>query len=387
MNLPWIINMGAELLILYGVNRLVIGSQPSVSRIAAIVAIYICQFSFGFVNSIEAVFFPYVIETRFLYLFVIVATAVSFAICAACYAVVVRAVSLEEISQMTNTGFLLFPVLFLFASELHIIQTSYTQASLDTLSFVFLLENVGRHTALLFLQILGLPALLCTLYAYRHLCRSLQAQAEMQSLAQAAQAQKIYVMEAKMRYEQTKAFRHDIKNHLSVLDGLLNSGKLEESKAYLQKLEAASDMLSFPYQTGNPVVDILLGEKLELANANGITTEVSLLLPRPCGIDDFDLCVIFANALDNAICACRSVEEARSIYISGNRQGDFYMLAFKNTCSDQPLPPPGTGLSNIKSVAEKYHGAILTEKAGREFSLNILLDISLHPENISIIQQ
>ena len=51
------------------------------------------------------------------------------------------------------------------------------------------------------------------------------------------------------------------------------------------------------------------------------------------------------------------------------------MLTFENTCSDEPLPPVGTGLSNIRAVAEKYHGAVLTEKTGKRFSLNILLNI------------
>ena len=193
-------------------------------------------------------------------------------------------------------------------------------------------------------------------------------------MEQATQAQKNYIAEAQMRYEQTKAFRHDIANHLSVLNGLLNHGELDESKAYLNKLKTVSTSLSFPYQTGNPVVDILLSGKLGLAKE--ITTEISLLLPRPCGIEDFDLCVIFANALDNAINACRLTEGVKSIRISGERQGDFYMLAFENTCLDEPLPPAGIGLSNIKSVAEKYDGAMLTEKVGQRFFLNVLLNIS-----------
>ena len=101
-------------------------------------------------------------------------------------------------------------------------------------------------------------------------------------------------------------------------------------------------------------------------------------------MDDFDLCVIFANALDNAINACQAIQGAKLIRVRGERQGDFYMLAFENTCSDEPLPPAGTGLSNIKAVAEKYHGAMLTEKSGQQFSLHVLLNISLHPESISI---
>ena len=59
------------------------------------------------------------------------------------------------------------------------------------------------------------------------------------------------------------------------------------------------------------------------------------------------------------------------------------MLAFENSCPAGPLPPAGTGLSNIRSVAEKYHGAVLTEQAEGRFSLNVLLDISLPPESIS----
>ena len=80
----------------------------------------------------------------------------------------------------------------------------------------------------------------------------------------AAQAQKIYIAEAQVRYKQTSSFRHDVKNHLSVLDGLLRGGRLEEGRAYLKKLRAVSESLSFPYQTGNAMVDILLGEKLGL---------------------------------------------------------------------------------------------------------------------------
>ena len=138
-----------------------------------------------------------------------------------------------------------------------------------------------------------------------------------------------------------------------------------------------------PYQTGNPVVDILLGEKLETAASKEIPTDVSLLLPEPWGVDDFDLCVIFANALDNAISACQEGPSPKFIHISGERQGDFFLLKFENTCASSPLPPMGTGLINIRTIAEKYHGAILTEKKDTLFSLHVLLDISLHPENIS----
>ena len=371
-----VLPIGAELLVLYSVSRLALRNRQSVSWAAAILAVYISQLSFGIVNSVEAMLFPRMVGKPLLYLLVLLSTLTVFAICACCCGAVLKFLSLTEDRQMPYVGLLLFPGLFFFAAELYILQTSYS-----VLPASISLRETGKHGALFVMQILGLAALLCTLYAYQHICHSFQTQAALRSLEQATQAQKNYIAEAQRRYEQTKAFRHDIANHLSVLDGLLNSKKLDESKAYLQKLKMASTSLSFPYQTGNPVVDILLSEKLGLVKE--ITAEVTLLLPRPCGIDDFDLCVIFANALDNAINACQSAKGTKLIRIHGERQGDFYMLAFENTCSDEPLPPAGTGLSNIKSVAEKYHGATLTEKVGQRFSLNVLLNISLHPENIS----
>ena len=361
--------VGAGVLALYGLSRYGMRNQRSVSWLAAVLSYYISQLSFGIINSVEAALFPRFIGSPLFYLLFLAAQLLFFVLCAGCYYAVLKLLAWTEDSQTPYIGLLLFPGLFFFASELYILETAYS-----FFAPIVSLEEVGKHSTLLLLQVMGLAALLCTLYAYRQLCQGFRAQAALQSLTQAAQTQKIYIAEAQARYEQTKSFRHDIKNHLSLLDGLLRSGDLEEGREYLKKLEAVSEALSFPYQTGNSVVDILLGEKLGLAKE--IAAEVSLVLPKPCGIDDFDLCVLFANALDNAIAACRAGGGAKAIRISGKQQGDFYMLTFENTCFDEPMPPAGTGLSNIKAVAEKYHGAMLTEKTGRQYSLSVLLNIS-----------
>ena len=364
-----IFSIATGILGLYAINRFAFRNQRPISWLAAVLAFYVSQLSFGIINSVEVAFFPGFIGTPQLYLLLLVAQALYFVACIGCYRAVRKLLAWTQDSQTPYIGLLLLPGLFFFGAELYILQTAYSFFVPD-----LSLEDVGKHGTLFFLQITGLAALLCTLYAYRQLCRGFQAQVELQSLTQAAQAQKVYIAEARARYEQTKSFRHDIKNHLSVLDGLLKNEKLDEGREYLKKLETVSEALSFPYQTGNQVVDILLGEKLGLAKE--ITAEVSLVLPNPCGIDDFDLCVLFANVLDNAITACRAQDGAKSIRISGKRQGDFYMLTFENTCSQEPLPPAGTGLSNIRVVAEKYHGAVLTEKTGGWFSLNVLLNVA-----------
>lgn len=372
------IAIGVQLLTLCMLNCTALKVRYSVSFLATTLAIYISQLSFGIVNSIEAITFPHFVGMPLLYLLLIFATIVAFGICVFCYAAVLKNLSFQGNVQIPHINLLLLPGLFFFLAELYILHMSYSR-----LPAILTLAEMGTHIGLLLIQVLGLIALLCTLYAYRRICYGFQAQSALTVLTQAAQAQRTYISEAQMRYEQTKAFRHDMKNHLLVLDGLLSKGLIEESRSYLLKLKTASSSLFFSCHTGNPVVDILLGEKMGIAQGSGIHVEVSLIFPPSCGIDSFDLCIIFANALDNAMNACQSFDGEKIICINGQRQGDFYMLEFRNSCTPGNSAEIGTGLSNIKTVAEKYHGAMLIEKENGNFCLNVLLNISLQSDNSS----
>ena len=66
--------------------------------------------------------------------------------------------------------------------------------------------------------------------AYKRVCDGFRLRSSLASLEQETNAQRTYVEQARMRYGQTRAFRHDIKNHLSVLDGLLRSGQAERAR-------------------------------------------------------------------------------------------------------------------------------------------------------------
>lgn len=368
LDVPWVLVIAAEAVLLWALGRFGLGGGGRAAALAAVMGVYITQLSFGLMNSVEAAVFPRLVGRAVLLPLVVLATLVAFGLCAGCCVLVTRLLGpLEE--GAPEAGLLLLPGLFFCAVELYIMDTAYSG-----LFAVLGPEAAGLHMALLILQVLGLGALLCTLYAYRCVRRGFEAQAGLLSLLQATRAQRAYVAEAQERYRQTRAFRHDIKNHLTVLRRLLDSGQTAEGRAYLERIEAVSDRLSLPCRTGNGVVDVLLGEKLGLAERRGIGTEVSLTLPGEWGVEDFDLCVVFANALDNALAACE--DGAGEIRLTGERQGDFYLLSFENTCPPGPPAPMGTGLSNIQAVAEKYRGAMRTERSGGRFRLDVLLNIS-----------
>ena len=375
-----------ELLPLYLISRFALKNRRPDACIAAVLAVYIAQLSTGVMNAVEILLFPKVSPSMLLmYVLVILGELFALALRMCCFLLVVRWFSLAE-GEKSAIWILLPPGLFLFAAELYILETSYNGVGLDSI-------EPGKQAALLALQLLSLSTLLSALYAWRRICRSFQAQAAIALLKQETQAQKMYVAEAKMRDEQTKSFRHDIQNHLSVLDGLLKSQKIYQAQEYLQKLEATANALSFPWHTGNPVVDILLGEKENLARSRGIQIEVSLILPQPCGVEDLDFCIIFSNAMDNAIRAGTADKQEDSlcremfIRITGERQGDFYLLTFENTCLSQPRREIGIGLSNVRAVAERYNGTmeieIKSEAGGFLFRLYVLLDISIHADDRS----
>ena len=88
--------------------------------------------------------------------------------------------------------------------------------------------------------------------------------------------------------------------------------------------------------------------------------------------------MIFANALDNALEACSALGDARKMMtVRGEGQGDYYMLEFDNSCAAGTAVAEGIGLSNVRAVAEKYHGAMQTEYGNQRFRLNVLLNLSL----------
>ena len=143
--------------------------------------------------------------------------------------------------------------------------------------------------------------------------------------------------------------------------------------------------LSFPFQTGNAVLDVLLENKAALAANKGITVSSTLKVPFPCSIGDMDFCIILSNALDNAIHACEKLgmDEKKYIRISSSRQEDFLLIEIENSFNGSRHFKQGIGLSNIKWVTEKYGGAVDISIKDKSFCLSVLLVISQQPQNIS----
>lgn len=298
-----------------------------------------------------------------------------------CYYIVKRYFRYGEIAQSQYILMILIPVVMIVLVDTYISSTIYGNT--------IIMENNGailntNHYQMFIIQLLGIASLFCIMYAYRKSLEGFQLHIELSLLEQKNNCLYQYVEEAKVRYEKTVSFRHDIKNHIKVVKELLQKNQLEQALNYMKEMESITTNLSFPCNTNNPVLDILLGNKLGIAKNNHINISCLLYLPYPCSISDIDFCIILSNALDNAIDACKTLDNTKKyIRVTGNMQGDFILLEIQNSIEGNFILQEGIGLKNIRAVAEKYNGTMNIKIQEKEFSLSILLIIPQQIEHIS----
>lgn len=201
-------------------------------------------------------------------------------------------------------------------------------------------------------------------------------------LANVIKEQRGYIDEAQQQNKEYRSFHHDINNHLLVLSGLLHAKQYKQAEHYLYKLDKTASDLSAMISTGNSALDVLLWEKIRLAEQYKISVTCAVRIPKEIVIDDIDLCILFSNAMDNAIKACMNLDwEQRIITLTVKQKYTFLLIELVNSIDSAKPFVYGTGLKNIKLTAHKYAGVIHTEQTEKQFSLSILLPCNRISEN------
>ncbi len=203
-------------------------------------------------------------------------------------------------------------------------------------------------------------------------------------LEQSMQGMQSHIREVERLYAKMRGIRHDIRNHVSVLAGLLEQGKTREAEEYLKPLGDAAEFPEFSARTGNPITDVIIQEKMAEASGQGIKFQSDFHYPEGGGFHAFDLSIILTNALSNAL-------EAASggfVRISSFQNKNTYLITVENSFrgrlvldGESKVPKStkadekahGFGLQNIKMVAEKYLGDVLLEQEEEKVTLTVML--------------
>ena len=122
-----------------------------------------------------------------------------------------------------------------------------------------------------------------------------------------------------------RMLRHDMKNHITVMNGLYQSGKTEEFGSYLKELSDSFTQAQLVNITGNEIADAVISEKSALAGKNGtrLVTEGSL---KGLKVNAVTLCTVLSDLLDNAIEAAVT-DTDHIIRLSAKKSGSFYYIS------------------------------------------------------------
>ncbi|MBR0342170.1 MAG: sensor histidine kinase [Oscillospiraceae bacterium] len=185
--------------------------------------------------------------------------------------------------------------------------------------------------------------------------------------------------------DQSRALRHDFRQHLLVIAGLARASENDKLVDYisplLQQVTPSSKQFCL-----NRTVDSVAAHYDSVAAEQNTTIDWSLNLPSELPIHDSDVCSILGNFLENALKAVKELPvEQRNITAAASMLSDETMgISVKNPFKGEVkfrrngLPRStkaghGIGLQSVSMIAEKYHGSLELSATGGVFSAGVLL--------------
>lgn len=187
-------------------------------------------------------------------------------------------------------------------------------------------------------------------------------------------------------YDSIRKVRHEMSNHLTTIKGLADGKHNDELSDYISGINEDFETLKIPFNTGNPVTDVVLGDKYRKAVSEGIKCDFTIQFDEGWGILVYDISIILSNILDNAIEASQNLPvEKREIYLKSIEKEAVVVFVCENmwlqdvgtVLQDKSSMWHGIGLENVKEIALRYNGAVDISTDNNKFIISIILKKNL----------
>jgi len=197
-----------------------------------------------------------------------------------------------------------------------------------------------------------------------------------------------YYAVLRQEMEETKAIRHDMRHHFTVIDGMLKNKQVEEAVDYISRYGSASLAYEPEMYCDHNIINILAHHYTVLSEQNRIRFDFRCELTNDVRVSDADLCGLLSNLLENAVEACSRIQTGRRFIRLGiSEMGSDLIISLDNSTdggvkethdaflSSKAEAREGYGLKSIRTIAERYSGTtkFSWDKENRAFSSIVIL--------------
>lgn len=181
---------------------------------------------------------------------------------------------------------------------------------------------------------------------------------------------------------------HDLKHQIALLRSQAVLGRAD---AYLRQMEQEIRSFEAMNQTGNPVLDVMLTNKMLYCQKHGIELKCIADGALLAFMEDMDISSLFGNMMDNAIESVERLEDPRKrlirLYVAG--ENGFLRIRAENYCEERirfrdGMPQTtkmdhryhGFGMKSMQRTVAKYGGSLMAAQSDNWFILKILIPMA-----------
>ena len=250
------------------------------------------------------------------------------------------------------------------------------------------LEAVIPHITMIYalgVLVLAVAAYALILRYFRQAREQLTVQAESDILRMQVSSAIVHLGDLKESQEKAIIYRHDMRHHLNLINALLADDNKEAAQKYIADVSQSIEDSVVKSYCSNYAINLILNSFLTKAKEEEILIETQIDLPQKNTASDMDLGVIFSNALENAIHACRRIPytSERIIKIHCRIQNEKCVIQIINSCGEavsfidgMPISSEnghGFGTRSIAAVVQKYGGVCSFASESGFFKVNLII--------------
>ena len=193
---------------------------------------------------------------------------------------------------------------------------------------------------------------------------------------QKKESQLVHYRDMQTVYERQGRKMHDYKNQIRIMQVLLKKGDTQAAAALAERLTESISVEMAAVSTNHPVVDAVLNQKFHAAREQGVSMTFRVGDMGGLRLNEEETVILLSNLLDNAIHECmKVVRQGRKTVIQVKlvQEGGKLIFSVRNPVEEKVQVTEGTGLSNVKAVADKYGGDFAVSCDEEKFQAVVML--------------